>query len=46
MVNLVEQGWADQVEVARAFGCSTRSLRRYQRRFTRTVSCALGRAGG
>ena len=30
MVSLVEQGWASQKEVARAFGCSTRSVRRYQ----------------
>ena len=33
MVTLVEQGLADQNDVARAFGCSTRTVRRYQRRF-------------
>ena len=32
MVSLVEQGWADQTDVARAFGCSARTVRRYQRR--------------
>src|SRR3981081_970620 len=26
MVSLVEQGWADQDDVARAFGCSARTL--------------------
>jgi transposase len=46
MVNLVEQGWADQIEVARAFGCSTRSIRRHQRRFHAGGLSALGRAGG
>jgi transposase len=33
MVNLVEQGHADQNDVARAFGCSTRTVRRSQERF-------------
>jgi predicted RecB family nuclease len=33
MVTLVEQGLANQNDVARAFGCSTRTVRRYQRRF-------------
>src|SRR5271157_5282783 len=33
MVNLVEQGWASQQEVARAFSCSVRTLRRHQQRF-------------
>jgi len=33
MVNLVEQGWADQNDVARAFGCAVRTLRRQQRPF-------------
>lgn len=46
MVGLVEQGWADQLEVARAFGCSTRSVRRYQRRFDEGGLTALGRPGG
>lgn len=46
MVSLIEQGWADQVEVARAFGCSTRPVRRYQRRFEEGGLAALGRPGG
>jgi transposase len=33
MVSLVEQGWADQNDVAKAFGYASRTLRRYQRRF-------------
>jgi hypothetical protein len=33
MVSLVEQGWADQSEVARAFGWSARTVRRDQRRY-------------
>src|SRR5882762_3987374 len=33
MVSLVEQGWADQNDVASVFGCSVRTLRRHQRRF-------------
>ena len=33
MVSLIDQGWADQKDVARAFGCSARSVRRHQRRF-------------
>ena len=33
MVSLVEQGWADQNDVARAFGYSTRTVRRLQRRY-------------
>lgn len=32
MVTLVEGAWAEQAEVARAFGCSTRTVRRMQRR--------------
>jgi transposase len=46
MVSLVQQGWADQKEVARAFGYSVRSLRRYQRRFEAGGLAALGQAGG
>ncbi len=46
MVTLVDQGWADQVEVARAFRCSTRSVRRMQRRFEDGGLAALGRAPG
>ena len=46
MVSLVQQGWADQNDVARAFGCSVRSVRRYQRRFEAGGLAALGRADG
>ena len=46
MVSLVEQGWADQNDVARAFGRSERSVRRYQRRFEDGGLAALGRPGG
>jgi hypothetical protein len=43
MVSLVEQGWADQDDVARAFGCSARTLRRHQRRFEAGGLAAAGR---
>ena len=33
MVSLVQQDWADQHDIARAFCCSVRSVRRYQRQF-------------
>lgn len=46
MVSLVEQGWASQVEVARAFECSTRTVRRQQRRFEDGGLAALGRPVG
>jgi transposase len=46
MVSLVEQGWADQNAVARAFGCSSRTLRRHQRRFESGGLAALGRQSG
>jgi len=46
MVDLVEQGWADQNDVARAFDCSVRTLRRHQRRFEDGGLSALGRARG
>ena len=46
MVNLIDQGWADQKEVARAFGCSVRSVRRHQRRFEDGGLPALGRSRG
>ncbi len=45
-VSLVEQGWASQVEVARAFGCTTRTVRRLQHRFEERGLSALGRNGG
>ena len=46
MVSLVEQGWAYQNEVARAFGCSERTVRRQQRRFESGGLGALGRSSG
>ena len=46
MVNLVDQGWADQNDVAKTFGCSVRTLRRQQRRFEEDGLPALGRARG
>jgi len=46
MVSLVQQGWADQKDVARAFGHSVRSIRRYQRRFEAGGLAGLGHAGG
>ena len=46
MVSLAEQGWADQRQIARAFGCSTRTVRRHQRRFEEGGLAALGRGGG
>jgi DNA-binding CsgD family transcriptional regulator len=46
MVNLVEQGWASQQEVARAFRCSVRTLRRHQQRFEDGGLAALGRQSG
>jgi len=46
MVTLVEQGWATQVEVADAFGCATRSVRRHLERFEQGGLAALGRRSG
>ncbi len=46
MVSLIDQGWAEQKEVARAFGCSARSVRRYQRRFEEGGLSALGHGRG
>jgi transposase len=46
MVSLVEQGWAMQAEVARAFQRSTRTIRRYERRYAEGGLAGLGRAGG
>jgi len=46
MVSLIDQGWAEQKEVARAFGCSARSARRHQRRFEEGGLPALGRKRG
>jgi transposase len=46
MISLIEQGWADQNDVARVFGYSTRTLRRHQRRFEDGGLPALCVAGG
>ncbi|MBI5528503.1 MAG: helix-turn-helix domain-containing protein [Deltaproteobacteria bacterium] len=46
MVTLVEQEYADQNEVARAFRCSDRTVRRHQRRFDEQGLAALGRSRG
>jgi transposase len=46
MVCLVEQGWADQNDVAQAFHCSVRTVRRNQRRFEDGGLAALGQESG
>jgi prepilin-type processing-associated H-X9-DG protein len=46
MVSLVEQGHAGQNEVARAFDCSTRTIRRYQERLAAGGLPALARTNG
>jgi transposase len=46
MVSLVEQGWATQQDVARAFNYSARTVRRDQRRFEEGGLPALGHLGG
>lgn len=46
MVFLVESGFAQQTEVARAFARSVRSVRRYQRRYAQGGMAALGGAAG
>jgi transposase len=46
MVNLVEQGWADQNDVARAFGYAARTLRRDQRRYEEGGLASLGQPRG
>ena len=46
MISLVEQGWADQNDVARAFGCAARTIRRQQQRFDAGGLAALGRKRG
>jgi hypothetical protein len=45
-LSLVEQGWADQNDVARAFACSARTVRRDQRRFDDGGMAALGQSCG
>ncbi len=46
MVSLVDLGWARQGEVAAAFGCAVRTVRRHQRRFEEGGLAALGRPPG
>jgi len=46
MVSLVEQGWADQIEVAWAFHCTVRTVRRQQRRFEESGLAGLGQDRG
>jgi transposase len=46
MVTLVEGGFADQNDVARVFGCSVRTLRRYEARYDEGGMVALGRPPG
>jgi len=46
MVSLVYQGWADQIDVARSFGCSVRTVRRHQRRFEENGLAGLARDRG
>ena len=46
MVFLVESGFAQQAEVARAFDRSVRSVRRHQRRYAQGGMAALGREQG
>jgi prepilin-type processing-associated H-X9-DG protein len=46
MVSLVKQGWATQVEVARAFGRTTRTVRRLEQRFEEGGLAALARRAG
>jgi transposase len=46
MVFLVEGGFAQQTEVARAFGCSERTVRRYEQRYAQGGMAALGRPQG
>ena len=46
IVFLVQAGFAQQTEVARAFARSVRSVRRYQRRYAQGGMAALGREEG
>src|SRR6267143_2441726 len=46
MVCLVESGFAQQTDVARAFARSVRTVRRYQGRYAQGGMAALGRAEG
>ena len=46
MVSLIDQGLADQNDIARVFGCSVRTVRRHQRRFEEGGLAALGHNDG
>lgn len=46
MVSLLQCGYAEQTEVARAFGCSTRTVRRLQRRYEIAGISGLGKPAG
>lgn len=46
MVFLVESGFAQQTEVARAFAKSERTVRRYQQRYAESGMAGLGHAAG
>jgi hypothetical protein len=46
MVFLVDSGFAQQNEVARAFGCSVRTVRRHQRRYAGGGMAALATRSG
>jgi transposase len=46
MVLLVESGFAQQTEVARAFNIAERTVRRYQERYARDGMVGLGREAG
>src|SRR5262249_21368011 len=46
MVILVESGFARQRDVARAFSCSVRTVRRYQERYARDGMVAFAREEG
>jgi hypothetical protein len=46
MVMLMEAGFAQQAEVAHAFGICERTLRRHQERYARAGMVGLGRPGG
>ncbi len=46
MVSLVDRGWADQNDVARAFEVSTRTVRRFQRTYEDEGMVGLGRGPG
>ncbi|MEJ2653334.1 MAG: hypothetical protein P8173_16550 [Gammaproteobacteria bacterium] len=46
MVSLVESGFAKQQEVARSFGCATRTLRRQQKRYAEGGMTSLAARSG